>query len=75
MYAFLFVSHLGIVAQAFRVHRYSGFPGQAILVAVVWYVSDDLVYCFVPIIGTPHYTLLPVEPVVNGTVQRISPAH
>jgi len=75
MYAFLFVSHLGMVVQAFLIYRYSGFPGRVILVAVVWYGFNDLVDCFVPIIGTPHYTLLPVEPVVNGTVQHISPAH
>ena len=75
MYAFLFVSHLGMVVQAFLVHRYSEFPGRAILVAVVWYGFNDLVDYFVPIVGTPHHTLLPVEPVVNGTVQHVSPAH
>jgi uncharacterized membrane protein YpjA len=75
MYAFLFVSHLGMVVQAFLIHRYSEFPGRAILVAVVWYGFNDLVDYFVPIVGTPHHTLLPVEPVVNGTVQHVSPAH
>ena len=75
MYAFLFVSHLGMVVQAFLIHRYSDFPGRAILVAVIWYGFNDLVDYFVPIVGTPHHTLLPVEPVVNGTVQHVSPAH
>jgi uncharacterized membrane protein YpjA len=75
MYAFLFVSHLGMVAQAFLIHRYSDFPGRAILVAVIWYGFNDLVDYFVPIVGTPHHTLLPVEPIVNGTVQHVSPAH
>jgi uncharacterized membrane protein YpjA len=42
---------------------------------VVWYGFNDLVDYFVPIIGTPHHTLLPVEPIVNGTVQHVSPAH
>jgi uncharacterized membrane protein YpjA len=75
MYAFLFISHLGMVAQAFLIHRYSDFPGRAILVAVLWYGFNDLVDYFVPIVGTPHHTLLPVEPIVNGTVQHVSPAH
>ena len=75
MYAFLVVSHLGMVIQAFLIHRYSDFPGRAILVAVIWYGFNDLVDYFVPIVGTPHHTLLPVEPVVNGTVQHVSPAH
>jgi uncharacterized membrane protein YpjA len=75
MYAFLFVSHLGMVFQAFLIHRYSDFPGRAILVAVIWYGFNDLVDYFVPIVGTPHHTLLPVEPIVNGSVQHVSPAH
>jgi uncharacterized membrane protein YpjA len=75
MYAFLFVSHLGMVVQAFVIHRFSDFPSRAALVAVVWYGFNDLVDYFVPIVGTPHHTLLPVEPIVNGTVQHVSPAH
>ena len=75
MYAFLFISHLGMVVQAFLIHRYSDFPGRAILVAVIWYGFNDLVDYFVPIVGTPHHTLLPVEPIVNGTVQHVSTAH
>jgi hypothetical protein len=35
MYAFLFVSHLGMVIQAFLIYRYSDFPGRAILVALI----------------------------------------
>ena len=50
MYAFLFISHLGMVVQAFLIHRYSDFPSRAILVAVVWYAFNDLVDYFVPII-------------------------
>ena len=75
MYAFLFVSHLGMVVQAFIIHRYSDFPGRAVLVALVWHGFNDLVDYFIPIVGTPHHTLLPVEPVVNDTVQHVSPAH
>jgi len=75
MYAFLFVSHLGMAVQAFVIYRYSDFPGRAILVALLWYGFNDLVDCFVPVVGTPHHTLLPVEPIVNGTVQHVSPEH
>ncbi len=42
---------------------------------MIWYGFNDLVDYFVPIVGTPHHTLLPVEPIVNGTVQHVSPAH
>ena len=72
MYAFLIISHLDMVVQAFLIHRYSDFPSRAILGAVIWYGFNDLVDYFVPIGGTPHHTLLPVQPGVNGTVQHVS---
>jgi uncharacterized membrane protein YpjA len=75
MYGFLLVSHLGMVVEAFLIHRYSDFPLGAILVAAGWYGFNDLVDYFVPIVGTPHHTLLPVEPTVGGVVQHISPPH
>lgn len=75
MYAFLFVSHLGMAVQAFVIYRYSDFPARAILVTLLWYGFNDLVDYFAPIAGTPHHTLLPVEPIVNGTVQHVSPEH
>ena len=75
MYGFLFVSHLGMVVEAFLIHRYSDFPVGAVLVAACWYGFNDLVDYFVPIVGTPHHTLLPVEPIVGGVVQHVSPAH
>jgi uncharacterized membrane protein YpjA len=75
MYSFLFVSHLGMAVEAFLIHRYSDFPASAILVAVGWYGFNDLVDYFVPIVGTAHHTLLPVEPILGGVVQHVSPAH
>jgi hypothetical protein len=42
---------------------------------VVWYGFNELPECVVSIVGTPHHTLLPIEPIVNGTVQHVSPAH
>jgi uncharacterized membrane protein YpjA len=75
MYGFLFVSHLGMVVEAFLIHRYSDFPLAAILVAAGWYGFNDFVDYFVPIVGTLHHTLLPVEPIMGGVVQHVSPAH
>ncbi len=75
MYGFLFCSHLAMTTQAFLIHRYSDFSLRAIVVAVIWYGGNDIVDYFVPIMGTPHHTLLPVEPVAGGIVQHVSPAH
>lgn len=59
MYAFLLVSHLGMVAQAFLIHRYSDFSIAAIAAALAWYSFDLMVDYFVPIVGGPHHTTLP----------------
>ena len=76
MYNFLFWSHLGMVAQAFLIHRYSDFPVGAIAVAVLWYWFNDLVDYFVPIVGTPHHTLVPAQTLgANGFMTHPSPAH
>ncbi|MFC4550876.1 MULTISPECIES: DUF1405 domain-containing protein [Halorussus] len=61
MYNFLFWSHLGMVAEAFLIHRYSDFPVWAVAVAVVWYGFNDLVDYFVPLVGDPHHTTIPAE--------------
>jgi uncharacterized membrane protein YpjA len=63
MYLFLLLSHLAMVAQAFLIHRYSDFPVWAVGVAVLWYGFNDLVDYFVPLVGTPHHTLLPGQTV------------
>lgn len=59
MYAFLLVSHLGMVAQAFLIHRYSDFSIPAVAAALAWYSFDLSVDYFVPILGEPHHTVLP----------------
>ncbi|ADJ14626.1 DUF1405 domain-containing protein [Halalkalicoccus jeotgali] len=59
MYAFLLVSHLGMVAQAFLIQRYSDFSISAIAAALVWYSVDLTVDYFVPVLGGPHHTTLP----------------
>ncbi|SFR52577.1 DUF1405 domain-containing protein [Halogeometricum limi] len=65
MYLFLFFSHLAMVVEAFVLHRISDFPVRAVAVAVVWYGFNDVVDYFVPIVGDPHHTSLPLA---DGTV-------
>jgi uncharacterized membrane protein YpjA len=76
MYNFLFWSHLAMVAEAFLIYRYSDFPVGAVLVALVWYGLNDLVDYFLPLVGTPHHTLLPGQVVgSDGWMTHPSPTH
>lgn len=59
---FLFTSHLAMVAQAFLLHRISEFPVRAVAVATAWYTVDLLMDFFVPILGRPTHTPLPLSP-------------
>ncbi|MFB6128075.1 MAG: DUF1405 domain-containing protein [Halolamina sp.] len=65
MYAFLFGSHLAMVVEAFTLHRIATFPAKAVAVAVAWYAGNDLVDYFLPLVGTPHHTLLPGQSVAT----------
>jgi uncharacterized membrane protein YpjA len=60
MYAFLLVSHLAMVVQAFVLHRITDFPVAAVGLAVGWYTIDLTVDYFIPIVGEPHHTTIPV---------------
>ncbi|WP_251328155.1 DUF1405 domain-containing protein [Haloplanus pelagicus] len=75
MYAFLLGSHLMMVAEAFVIHRYSDFPVGAVAVAVAWYGLNDLVDYFIPLVGTPHHTLIPGQRIVDGAITHVSPIH
>ncbi|WP_435155353.1 DUF1405 domain-containing protein [Haladaptatus sp. DFWS20] len=75
MYSFLFVSHLGMVAEAFLIHRYSDFPVAAVFVAVLWYGGNDIVDYFVPLVGTPHHTALPAQEILAMGYSHPTPAH
>ncbi|WP_251342581.1 DUF1405 domain-containing protein [Haloplanus halophilus] len=75
MYAFLLGSHLMMVVEAFVIHRYSDFPVGAVAVAAAWYGLNDLVDYFLPLVGTPHHTLLPGQRIVDGTITHVSPSH
>jgi uncharacterized membrane protein YpjA len=59
LYAFLFVSHLGMVVQAFVLYRITTFPLRAVGVATAWYTVDLLMDYFVPIRGGVTHTTLP----------------
>ena len=61
MYAFLLVSHLAMVVQAFVLHRITDFPLKAVGLALAWYTVDLTVDFFIPIVGDPHHTSIPVE--------------
>lgn len=75
MYNFLFWSHLAMVVEAFVIHRYSDFPVGAVFVAVVWYGLNDVVDYFVPVVGTPHHTLLPGQEALSNGFSHLSPTH
>ncbi|KAB1193405.1 DUF1405 domain-containing protein [Haloferax sp. MBLA0076] len=75
MYNFLFWSHLAMVVEAFLIQRYAKFPIVAVFAAVLWYGFNDVVDYFVPLVGTPHHTLIPAEPILDGVVQHVAPAH
>lgn len=75
LYAFLLSSHLAMVVEGFLIHRYGTFPVRAVAVAVLWYGLNDVVDYFVPVLGTPHHTLLPGQTVADGVVRHVSPTH
>lgn len=75
MYLFLFFSHLAMVVEAFVLHRISEFPVRAVAVALVWYGFNDVVDYFLPLVGNPHHTSLPLSDPVGvwgSTVLQIA---
>ncbi|GAA0506432.1 Uncharacterized membrane protein YpjA [Halorubrum aquaticum] len=77
LYAFLFVSHLGMVVQAFVLHRMTDFPVRAVAVATAWYTLDLLMDYFVPVIGEVTHTSLPysdAQPWFTSTVLQVAAA-
>lgn len=75
MYNVLLWSHLGMVVQAFLIYRYSDFPIRAVFVAVVWYGLNDIVDYFIPVVGTPHHTVLPGQEALQNGFSHPSPTH
>lgn len=77
LYAFLLVSHLGMVVQAFVLHRITDFPLRAVAIATAWYTVDLLMDYFVPVTGEVTHTALPyadAEPWFTTTVLQVAAA-
>ena len=74
LYSFLIVSHLAMVVEAFLIHRYARFTVPAVGVATVWYLANDVVDYFWPVVGEFHHTVLRAER-VNGVIDHSLPAH
>ena len=64
-----------MAVEGFVIHRYSDFPVWAVAVALVWYGFNDVVDYFVPIVGTYHHTTLPMQPITDGVIHHVVPAH
>lgn len=74
MYLFLFGSHLAMAVEAFVLYRFSDFPIRAVAVAVLWYGFNDIVDYFVPILGTPHHTLVPGQAAFSDAIGFTHPS-
>ncbi len=77
MYAFLFVSHLAMVVQAFVLHRMTDFPVKAVAIATTWYTVDLLMDYFVPLVGDVTHTSVPYAgstPWFTTTVLQVAAA-
>lgn len=75
MYTFLVVSHLGMVVQAFLIHRISEFPLKAIGFALAWYTVDLTFDYFFPVFGRLTHTWVPPaadEPYLGTTAFLVS---
>ena len=77
MYLFLLVSHLGMALQALLLVRLAPFGVRAVSLAVGWYLLNDVVDYFLPIVGRPHHTALPLAdgtPIYGATVLQVAAA-
>jgi len=66
LYHFLIWSHLAMAVEAFLIYRYSDFPVWAVAVATTWYLFNDIVDYFLPLVGDFHHTLLRAELTATG---------
>ncbi|WP_276272585.1 DUF1405 domain-containing protein [Haloarcula litorea] len=76
LYWFLILSHLAMAVEAFVIHRYAAFSIPAVAVATGWYLFNDVVDYFVPVLDGPHHTFLRAEPLVGAyQFDHTVPAH
>ena len=50
-----------MVLQAFLLHRIADFRPRAVGVATLWYTVNATVDYFVPVLGDPHHTIIPLQ--------------
>ena len=74
LYHFLIWSHLAMAIEAFLIYRYSDFPVWAVALATTWYLFNDIVDYFLPLVGDFHHTLLRAELTASGYDHSL-PAH
>jgi len=74
MYWFLILSHAAMAVEAFLIHRYARFGVGAIALATGWYLVNDVVDYFVPIVGDPHHTDITAE-AVTGVIDHSGQVH
>ena len=61
MQQFLIWSHAAMVLQAFLLHRIGEFRPGAVAVATLWYTVNATVDYFIPVLGDPHHTIIPLQ--------------
>jgi uncharacterized membrane protein YpjA len=61
LYYFLIGSHLAMALEAMLIHRYAKFSVGAVAVATGWYLANDVVDYFWPVVGDFHHTALRAE--------------
>ncbi|MFB6133282.1 MAG: DUF1405 domain-containing protein [Halanaeroarchaeum sp.] len=74
LYQFLVWSHLAMGLEAFVIHRYATFSVRAVAVAVGWYLLNDVVDYFVPLLGDLLHTWIRAE-FVGGAFDHTLFAH
>jgi uncharacterized membrane protein YpjA len=61
MRQFLIWSHAAMVLQAFLLHRIGEFRPRAVGIATLWYTVNATVDYFIPVLGDPHHTVIPLR--------------
>jgi uncharacterized membrane protein YpjA len=63
-----------MAVEAFLIHRYATFTVPAVAVATGWYLTNDVLDYFWPVLGDFHHTLLRAER-LGGVYDHGLPAH
>ena len=74
MYHFLIWSHVAMAVEAFLIHRYAKFGVGSIALATGWFLLNDVLDYFVPILGEPHHTDIVAE-MTTGVIDHGGQVH